>query len=322
MLVVLLALVAGASACSRAIKSSQPDPPNPQQMAEFWIDRPVESRELLWGPGNPAVPPKPNSILQFVKDDTTGFSRKYVTKDQDGHEWNVKLGPEAQPEVVSSRLVWALGYHQLPQYVVGRWVMRGGGELDGTMPAGRFRRDEPGYKNADNWSWHENPFVGTQPYKGLLVLMIMLNNSDLKPEQNRIYAVTARNEMPRRLYVVSDLGLSWGESGISDPKRGDAEAFERQGFIKSISGNKIEFHQKNLRAELFDQLTPADVRWMAQRMSRLTDKQWQDAFHAGGYEDPALINRFVARMKQKIAQGLKGEADPTSNNEEELRIKN
>jgi hypothetical protein len=305
---IVLALAAGTLACSRAIRPTQPNPPNPQQMAEFWVDTPIESRELLYGPGRPGVAPAPNATLLFVKDDTTGFSRKFDVKDEAGNELSVKVGPEAQAEVVSSRLVWALGYHQLPQYAVGRWVMKGG-ELGGTMPAGRFRRDEPGYDNVGDWSWHENPFVGTQAYKGLLVLMIMLNNSDLKPAQNRIYEVTGAGEQKRRLYVVSDLGLSWGESGINDPKRGDIDAFERQGFIKSINGNKVEFDQKNLRAELFDQITPADLRWIGQRMSRITDKQWRDMFRAAAYDDEALINRFVTRMKQKINQAVRGQAD-------------
>jgi hypothetical protein len=307
-IVLSLALAIGMLACSRAIHSTLAHPPLPDQMAEFWVDTPIESRDLFVGPGDPAVPPRPNAVLSFVRDDTTGFSRKVIVKDEQGTEWNVKLGPEAQPEVVSSRLLWALGYHQLPQYVVGRWIMRGG-ELGGTMPAGRFRRDEPGYKKMGDWSWHENPFVGTRPYRGLLALMVMLNNSDMKPAQNRIYEVSGPRERVRRLYVVSDLGLSWGESGIDNPKRGDIDAFERQGFIKRIEGDRIVFDQKNLRAELFDQITPADLRWISERMARLSDKQWRNAFRAGSYDDPALVNRFIARMKQKINQGLRGQAD-------------
>jgi hypothetical protein len=307
---VSLTLVLGTLACSRAIRSTQTQPPNPLQMAEFWVDTPVESRDVIYGPGRPGDAPAPNSTLLFVRDDTTGFSRKVDVKDEKGTAWNAKLGPEAQPEVVSSRLVWALGYHQVPQYVVGRWIMKGG-ELGGTMPAARFRRDdEPGYKTvADEWSWHENPFVGTQAYKGLLVLMIMLNNSDLKPAQNRIYEVTGQGERSQRVYVVRDLGLSWGESGISNPKRGDVEAFERQGFIKRVNGNRIEFDQKNLRAELFTQITPDDLRWIGTRMARITDKQWHDMFRAAAYEDDALINRFIARMKQKIQQAIRVQAD-------------
>lgn len=307
-----LAVALGTPACSRALRATAPSPLTPQQMAQFWVDTPIESRDLFLGPGRADVPPQPNAILSFIKDDTTGFSRKVVVKDEQGTQWNVKLGPEAQPEVVSSRLVWALGFHQLPQYVVGRWIMKGG-ELSGTMPAGRFRRDdEPGYDSQGDWSWHENPFVGTQPYKGLLALMIMLNNSDLKPEQNKIYAVPGRGERPDRIYVVRDLGLSWGASGVNDPKRGDIEAFEKHGFIKRITGTRIEFDQANLRAELFEQITPADLRWIGERMSRLSDQQWRDAFRAAAYQDEALVNRFIARMKQKIGQAVRAQADPAN----------
>ena len=309
-----LAFVVGTAACSRAIKSTGAQPLTPQQMAEFWVDTPVESRDLFLGPGDPDVPPKPNSTLVFIKDTSTGFSRKVAVKDAAGTTWDVKLGPEAQPEVVSSRLVWALGYHQIPQYVVSRWVMKGG-ELGGTMPAARFRRDhEPGYRViADQWSWHENPFVGTQPYRGLLVLMAMLNNSDLKPEQNKIYEVSDPREHARRIYVVRDLGLTWGESGIEDPKRGDVDAFERQGFIKRIEGNRVVIDQKNIRYELYDQLTVDDLRWMARRLARLSDAQWRDAFRAAAYTDDAVVNRFIARMKQKIQQGLEARADAAAN---------
>ena len=49
-------------------------------------------------------------------------------------------------------------------------------------------------------------------------------------------------------------------------------------------------------------ITPDDVRWAAERMSRLTDRQWQDAFRAGHY-DPAVAERFIRRIKEKIADG-------------------
>jgi hypothetical protein len=54
---------------------------------------------------------------------------------------------------------------------------------------------------------------------------------------------------------------------------------------------------------LVEDLEPADVRWICERLSALTDAQWHDAFRAGGYA-PALAERFVRRMKQKIKEGL------------------
>jgi hypothetical protein len=54
---------------------------------------------------------------------------------------------------------------------------------------------------------------------------------------------------------------------------------------------------------LFDNITPADVRWICAALRQLTDEQWQDAFRAGGY-NPQTADRFIRRMKQKIAEGL------------------
>ena len=50
-------------------------------------------------------------------------------------------------------------------------------------------------------------------------------------------------------------------------------------------------------------ITPDDVRWAAERMSRLTDGQWRDAFRAGNYSD-ADAARYIARIKEKIADGI------------------
>jgi hypothetical protein len=38
-------------------------------------------------------------------------------------------------------------------------------------------------------------------------------------------------------------------------------------------------------------------------MSRLTAKQWHDAFRAGGYSQPDAT-RYIAKFKEKITAGL------------------
>ena len=52
-----------------------------------------------------------------------------------------------------------------------------------------------------------------------------------------------------------------------------------------------------------DRLTPDDVHWICDKLQRLTDKQWDDAFRAGGY-NPQTAARFIKRFKQKIQEGL------------------
>ena len=52
----------------------------------------------------------PVGPFSFVEEDKGGESPKFVVRDARADEWTVKLGPEAQAETVSTRLVWAVGY--------------------------------------------------------------------------------------------------------------------------------------------------------------------------------------------------------------------
>jgi len=70
----------------------------------------------------------------------------------------------------------------------------------------------------------------------------------------------------------------------------------------------VQFDYRGLHRELVRQLTPQDVRWIAQRLERLSDRQWQDAFRAGGYL-PEPAGRFIRRFHEKIAAGRRLEAN-------------
>src|SRR5688572_27520829 len=68
----------------------------------------IASRDLRYGPGSPELAPQPP--FTFVEEVKTGESPKFKVRDARGVKWNVKLGPEAQSETASTRLVWAVGY--------------------------------------------------------------------------------------------------------------------------------------------------------------------------------------------------------------------
>ena len=93
-------------------------------MAELWIDPGKTPRNLFDGPAGVAVKHRPATDARYDVDskDTAGFSTTYKVRDAAGRKWNVKIGPEAQTEVVASRIVWAVGYHQVPSYFVERWI--------------------------------------------------------------------------------------------------------------------------------------------------------------------------------------------------------
>jgi hypothetical protein len=282
------------------------DAPASAQMAEFWVD-PGTPRSLFDGPGAPGLDhaerPVADARYEVVSRDTSGFSITYHVRDQRGREWSVKVGPEAQTEVVTSRILWALGYHQLPTYFVERWIAVD--QAKGSMlGGGRFRPHQIGLKSLGEWSWHENPFVGTPAYNGLLVLMMILNSTDLKNQNNTLYEVEGGPRgQARRWYVVKDLGASLGETGRMDPRRGYIEGFEREPFITHVEGGRVRFGFRGRHQELLDRIGVGDVRWTCQRLEKVTDRQWRDAFRAGNFSDE-LTARYVTRIRQKIKEGL------------------
>ena len=297
-------LLATMVACAPAIQRTG-GAPSSTQLAELWVDPGPTPRDLFTGPGgNAYVRPATDARFDVVKRDTGGFSITYRVRDDRGREWSVKIGPEAQTEVVASRIVWALGYHEVPSYFVERWIAvdRARGS---TLGGARFRPVDMGLKSRGEWSWQQNPFVGTRPFNGLLALMMILNSTDLKNQNNAIYdAIGEPREHAKRWYVVKDVGASLGETGRMDPRRGYIDGFEREAFITGVEHGFAVFAFRGRHQELIHHIGVADVRWTCERLQRLTDRQWRDAFHAGNYSDEVAA-RYVARIRQKIAEGLK-----------------
>lgn len=273
-------------------------------MAEFWQEPDdLASRDLFWGPWGEKHAPRAEGRFAFRSRKSTGFSRGFEVEDERGVKWSAKVGDEAQSEVVASRLMWAMGYHQPPVYYVEHWTLSGKTGWAGPQAPARFRSKTKDLEEKGDWDWHHAPFTGTQPWRGALVMMLLLNNSDLKPSQNDLYELKERRDGVARWYVVRDLGLSLGETGALYPKRNDIAKFEKEPFVVKQEGQRLYFGYSGRWKELFEGLTPADVRWTCERLGRLSPRQWEDAFRAGGYT-PELAARFIRRFHEKIEQGL------------------
>jgi hypothetical protein len=272
----------------------------------LWVDPDGSARNLFEGVGGEAPRPAADARFEVLERDTGGFSITYRVKDAGGAEWNVKIGPEAQTEVVASRIVWALGYHQVPSYFVERWVAVDGAKAQ-TLGGGRFRPrpKDVGLKSKGPWSWQRNPFVHTRQYRGLLVLMMLLNSTDLKDDNNELYEIEGneRREGATQWYVVKDLGASLGETGRFDPRRGYIEGFEREPFTVGVEKEFVRFAFRGRHQQLLEPITVDDVKWTSQRVLRINDRQWHDAFRAGGYSED-IARRFIARIKEKATEGL------------------
>jgi hypothetical protein len=294
------------AACHPSIKSTLPGPPSAAQLAQLWVD-PGTNRDLFWGIGGEKLAPDPVSAYTIIEIKRSGFSRGYTVKGPDDREWSVKFPPEAPTEVVASRILWAVGYHQPPIYYVGKWMARKATSPNPQLPA-RFREKDPllqgrfRLKDAGSWSYYRNPFVGTRELKGLLVLQAMLGNSDLKDQNNVHYRLSEAVEGASEWYVARDLGQTFGRTGVIDAPRGEVEVFEKTPFITGVVNGRVKLDWRGLHDALVADITPADVRWICERLSRLKDAQWDDVFRAGGYPKEEA-DRFIRRLKQKIAEG-------------------
>jgi len=306
----VVAIALGAAACGGAIAIKPPErPPSADEIKQLWIDPGKEPRDLFWGIGGKKYAPKPDAPYKFKERDNTGFSTKYEVKDADDVEWSAKIGPEAQTEVLLSRILWGLGYHQQPIYYLPSWTLAHDG-VKSTESEARFRPKLKEFERLDEyWWWQQNPFVGTRESNGLLVVLLMFNSTDLKNDNNSIYKFKEPVEGADRWFVVRDLGAALGETGKMYPRRNCLECFEQHGFITAIDGDHVQFDYVGRHQELMSMIRPADVRWAAERLQKLTDQQWHDAFRAANYSE-SDANRYIRKLKEKIDDGLALRARP------------
>lgn len=305
--VVVLALVAaggGAACAGRTVVVTPLQSVTPAVRTQLRVDPGNTRRDLFWGVGGRRYAPPSDAPFSFEGKDETGFSVSYDVTSADGLEWSAKIGPEAQTEVLLSRILWGLGYHQPPVYYLPSWKLDTGEGKPVIVSEARFR---PKLAHLDRseafWNWADNPFSGTRELKGLLVILLMLNSSDLKDDNNSIYDVNEPWDGASRWYVVRDLGAALGETGKMFPRRNWSEGFDREPFITAVTGSTVTFGYQGRHQELLSMITPDDVRWAAGQLGRLTDAQWRDAFRASNYA-PAAAGRFRARINEKIADGL------------------
>lgn len=285
-------------------------PPWEAPLGALW-ERPqdLESRDLFAGPWPANRAPDPEAIYTFVEKKRKGVNPGMTVRDPQGRTWSVKQAPadglasEAPIEVTLSRVLSALGYHQPPVYFLPSFTLRddAGTHVEG---GGRFRLHDESLKDAGEWSWQQNPFVGTKPFEGLLVILLMFNSSDLKNENNTLYEHAIDGGV-EPWYVVRDLGTALGETGRVAPIRGDIDLFEQQPFILAVKDGFVTFDYHGWHQELVrDRITPEDAGWASDLISGLSDRQWRDAFRAGGYS-PELAARFIARLHVNIEQAAR-----------------
>ncbi|MFN2597526.1 MAG: hypothetical protein ABR563_10125 [Pyrinomonadaceae bacterium] len=248
------------------------------------------------------------SKLTYVRDEQTGYSVKYHVKDGAGKSWVVKVGNEARPETAAVRLVNALGYMTETNYLVPCVHIPGAAkprkdvprcEGDGFADA-RFEARPDNVKRLDIWGWKDNPFKGTKEFKGLVVLMGLLNNWDLKDENNKVLLVRGDGGQNELRYIISDLGATFGKTGGGiTHSRNEPENYAKSKFINGVSGGKVHFAYGGKSQFLFDDITVEDARWIAGLLAGLSDQQIASAFTAADFK-PNEVQTLSSAVRARI----------------------
>ena len=256
----------------------------------------LESRNLILGAGGEEMKPDV-STLTFIEQKTGGFSTKYRVKDAKGNEWIAKIGKEAQTDTAANRLLWALGYETEIAYLIPHAKIEGKGEFDNV----RLEARPASVKRAGNWMWENNPFMTAPEFRGLKILMVMLNNWDMKDDNNEILAPRGESSSDAELrYIISDLGATFGKTGgIISRSRNKPSDYVKAEFIKKVNGDVIEFHYSGKNQKLFQGITVADARWLSNLMKRLTDDQIKDAFRSANYSAEE-VDLLAGELRKRI----------------------
>lgn len=287
----------------------------------------IAGLDLFYGQGGKDK--QPASPFTFLDEDKNGTNPKMDVRDGNGKKWRVKSGEEARPEVVASRLLWAMGYYANDDYLVqhatvsGVDVKRGSKEFKaGDLSDVRFSRKPGGQNKIGIWAWKANPFFGTREFNGLRVMMAVMNNWDLKDENNSVYSDSKTGS---QIFLVNDVGATFGANGLGWTRarsKGNIDSFRESKFIQRMTDTEVDFSTPKRPTGIFiasagttigsyarragldwigHNIPRADAKWMGSLLKHLTHAQLVDAFRAGNFP-PEEIDSYVSTVEARIAE--------------------
>jgi hypothetical protein len=276
----------------------------------------LPTRDLFLGSGGAALKPD-TSRVTFLKAEQGGYSPKFRVRDGAGREWVAKLGKEAQSETAAVRLLWAVGYQTEINYLVPCVHIEGapkpGKKVDRCEGDGfanvRFEARPENIERTGQWKWKRNPFVGRRELQGLIVMMGLLNNWDIKDSNNVVLYVPGRSErrVAESLYAISDLGATFGRTGNVPffwrftRSRNNPKDYAQARFVDKVKGNRVAFRYGGKNRGLFKNITVEDAKWIGNLLSRLSERQLADAFRAANY-NPDEVRLLTGTVRRRIKE--------------------
>lgn len=269
----------------------------------MWEKVNIGQKDLFYGPGGTAMQPDLSRVT-FIKEEKGGHNKKYRIKDGAGRVWVAKLGREARPETAAVRLMWALGFKTEIVYLVPTLSIPG----KGTFQNVRLEARPENIERLGNWSWKDNPFMGTNEFQALKIMMVLIHNWDIVDVNNTLVGTIGKsgNELQ---YMVGDLGSTFGRLGNNNfpviyrlgRSTGKPDHYAKSILIREVENGRIELSYKGKLRRIFNDITVSNGRWLADLLLQLKDRQIEDAFRVANYS-AADIEIYKRSIKARIAE--------------------
>jgi hypothetical protein len=281
---------------------------------------PMSTADWVWGPGGEVGAPQ--APFEFIEEDLNGTNPKVKVRDAKGNRWTVKFGGEDHSDVFAARLLFAIGYAAQPAYFVRSGVIAGVHGLkrarpfigkQGEFAYARFKLHESKKVTRVeglDWSWVDNPFVGTHELNGLKILMMLLSNWDAKDSRDRKGSNTAVFSKAsaggdQLLYSFDDWGATLGKwGGFFSRDKWNPDGFSQQTriFASSIDGQTIRWGYRGKHGkDISSGIRIEDVRWLLTNLSDVTDEELRAGLQASGATPPE-IDTYARSIRERISQ--------------------
>ena len=307
--------------------------------AQVWTSTNIPEMDLKAGPqGHGAFPLNEMVTCDYVEAKPSGNSPKFDCAISPGDVVKVKYGKgngEVQAEVLSTRLLWALGFGADRMYPV-RVTCRGcspdpsnrraavAGEqiFDPAVIERKLAGHDIQTVNSPGWTWPELDLVdetqGGAPKAqrdALKLLAGFIQHSDSKQQQQRLLCVPpgeAGSGECAPFMMLNDVGQTFGNANLFNRDNVSSVNFEGWSRTSVWTGAAgcVARLSKSLTGSLGDpKISEAGRVFLADRLGQLTDPQLQDLFAAasiggrsrkpGSVESSATVVEWVAAFKRK-----------------------
>jgi hypothetical protein len=313
--------------------------------AQVWTATPVRAMDLEAGPRGPgSFAPDATVSCEYVDKQLAGKSPKFACKIGRDDEVKVKFGGtngEVYGEVLSTRLLWALGFGADRMYPV-RVICRGcptqlaatartGDEsrFDTAVIERKMRGAEWPPDGDHGWSWKEldtvDPERGGAPMAhrdALKLLAVFLQHTDSKSTQQRIVCLgqakaSSASSCARPFLMISDVGLTFGSANhwnLNAPSSVNLRRWAKMPVWKDDEAGCVGNLPRSFSGTMRDPvITESGRRFLAQLLTQLSDRQLHDLFAVAQVDrrlrspgDPSsgfsTVEEWVGAFKQKRAQ--------------------